>query len=76
MQVPVRDAVGDGGTQLFQGFGQDRRGADAVAVVVPVHRDGIAGGDGSGLVFKKGEIVRKVKEEELFDALMEEIARL
>ena len=37
---------------------------------------GIAGGDGSGLVFKKGEIVRKVKEEELFDALMEEIARL
>ncbi len=37
---------------------------------------GIAGGDGEGLLFKKGEIVRKVKEEELFSALMEEIASM
>ena len=32
---------------------------------------GIAGGKGMGLVFKKGEVVRQVKEEELLDALMQ-----
>ncbi|MCL5062495.1 MAG: flavodoxin-dependent (E)-4-hydroxy-3-methylbut-2-enyl-diphosphate synthase [Nitrospirae bacterium] len=32
---------------------------------------GIAGGKGKGLVFKKGEVVKKVKEEELLDALIE-----
>ncbi|MEE1024075.1 MAG: flavodoxin-dependent (E)-4-hydroxy-3-methylbut-2-enyl-diphosphate synthase [Acutalibacteraceae bacterium] len=37
---------------------------------------GIAGGDGCGLIFKKGEIVRKVKENELFDELMKEIDAL
>lgn len=37
---------------------------------------GIAGGDGVGLIFKKGEIVRKVKESELVPALMEEIEKL
>jgi len=31
---------------------------------------GIAGGKGMGLVFKKGEVVKKVKEEELLDALI------
>ena len=30
---------------------------------------GIAGGDGEGLVFKKGEIVKKVPEERLLDEL-------
>ncbi|WP_346354590.1 flavodoxin-dependent (E)-4-hydroxy-3-methylbut-2-enyl-diphosphate synthase [Azotosporobacter soli] len=34
---------------------------------------GIAGGKGMGLVFRKGEIVRKVAEEQLVDALMEEL---
>ncbi len=34
---------------------------------------GIAGGDGEGLVFRKGEIVRKVPEAELFDALKAEL---
>lgn len=34
---------------------------------------GIAGGNGVGLLFKKGEIIRKVKEEALVDALMEEL---
>lgn len=34
---------------------------------------GIAGGDGCGVLFKKGEIIRKVEEEKLFDALIEEI---
>lgn len=37
---------------------------------------GIAGGDGCGLLFKKGEIVRKVPEHEIVDALMEEIEKL
>lgn len=36
---------------------------------------GIAGGDGNGLVFKKGEILYKVPEDKLVDALMEEIEK-
>lgn len=34
---------------------------------------GIAGGDGCGLIFKKGEIIRKVQEENLLEELMKEI---
>jgi (E)-4-hydroxy-3-methylbut-2-enyl-diphosphate synthase len=34
---------------------------------------GIAGGNGEGLIFKKGKIVKKVPEAELYDALMAEI---
>ena len=34
---------------------------------------GIAGGQGEGLLFKKGEILRKVPEEQLLDALKEEL---
>lgn len=34
---------------------------------------GIAGGNGEGLIFKKGQIVRKVKEEDLLDELIKEI---
>ena len=37
---------------------------------------GIAGGEGCGLVFKKGEIIAKVDEDKLVDALMEEIEKL
>ena len=37
---------------------------------------GIAGGKGEGLIFKKGEIIKKVPENELIDALMEEIEKL
>lgn len=37
---------------------------------------GIAGGRGEGLIFKKGEIVKKVPESELVNQLMEEIAKL
>lgn len=36
---------------------------------------GIAGGKGVGLVFKKGEVIRKVNEDELVSALMEEIEK-
>ncbi len=34
---------------------------------------GIAGGDGCGLIFKKGEIIRKVQEEDLLTELIKEI---
>ena len=34
---------------------------------------GIAGGNGEGLIFKKGKIIKKVPEDQLFDALMQEI---
>ena len=34
---------------------------------------GIAGGRGEGLLFKEGEILRKVPEEQLLDALKEEL---
>ena len=37
---------------------------------------GIAGGDGCGLVFKKGEILYKVPEDRLVDALIEEVEKL
>ncbi|MBQ8144753.1 MAG: flavodoxin-dependent (E)-4-hydroxy-3-methylbut-2-enyl-diphosphate synthase, partial [Butyricicoccus sp.] len=35
---------------------------------------GIAGGDGVGLIFRKGEIIKKVPQAEMVDALMDEIA--
>ena len=37
---------------------------------------GIAGGAGKGLLFRKGKTVRKVREDEIVDALIEEIAEL
>ncbi|MEG0133743.1 MAG: flavodoxin-dependent (E)-4-hydroxy-3-methylbut-2-enyl-diphosphate synthase [Clostridium sp.] len=37
---------------------------------------GIAGGNGEGLIFKKGEIIRKVKEEHLLDELIKEVENL
>lgn len=37
---------------------------------------GIAGGNGYGLIFRKGEILKKLPESELLDALMEEIEKL
>ena len=37
---------------------------------------GIAGGDGEGLIFRKGEILYKVPQEQLVDALMKEIEKL
>jgi (E)-4-hydroxy-3-methylbut-2-enyl-diphosphate synthase len=37
---------------------------------------GIAGGNGEGLLFRHGEIVRKVPEDQLADALLEEIEKL
>ncbi len=37
---------------------------------------GIAGGKNQGVIFKKGEIIRKCEESELLDAFMEELDRL
>lgn len=37
---------------------------------------GIAGGNGEGLIFRKGEIIKKVKEEELLQELLNEIKKL
>ncbi len=34
---------------------------------------GIAGGDGEGLIFKKGVIIKKVREDELLGALKDEL---
>ena len=36
---------------------------------------GIAGGKGEGLIFKKGKVIKKVKEEFLIDELMKEIEK-
>jgi len=37
---------------------------------------GVAGGKGIGLIFRKGEVIRKVPEAQIVDALMEEVHRL
>ncbi|MGN0597677.1 MAG: flavodoxin-dependent (E)-4-hydroxy-3-methylbut-2-enyl-diphosphate synthase, partial [Ruminiclostridium sp.] len=37
---------------------------------------GIAGGNGQGLIFKKGEIIKKVPEEQLLGELMTELEKL
>ena len=34
---------------------------------------GIAGGDGVGLIFKKGQIIKKIPEEQLLPELLKEI---
>ena len=37
---------------------------------------GVAGGDGCGLIFRKGEILRKVPEGEIISALLDEIEKM
>lgn len=37
---------------------------------------GIAGGKGEAIIFKKGEIIKKIKENEIIDELMKEIEKL
>ena len=37
---------------------------------------GIAGGDGCGVLFKNGEIIRKIPEERLLDELIKEIEKI
>ena len=37
---------------------------------------GVAGGKGEGLIFRHGEVLYKVAQEKLLDALLEEIEKL
>jgi (E)-4-hydroxy-3-methylbut-2-enyl-diphosphate synthase len=37
---------------------------------------GVAGGKGIGLIFKKGDVIRKVPEKQIVDALMEEVEKI
>ena len=37
---------------------------------------GIAGGDGCGVLFKNGEILRKIPEDRLLDELIKEIEKI
>ena len=37
---------------------------------------GIAGGKGSGMLFKKGKIVRKIREDQFVPVLLQEIAKM
>jgi (E)-4-hydroxy-3-methylbut-2-enyl-diphosphate synthase len=37
---------------------------------------GIAGGDGCAVLFKKGEVLRKVAEEDILSELLKEIEKL
>ncbi len=37
---------------------------------------GVAGGNGEGLLFRKGEILRKVPEERIVEELLKEIEKL
>lgn len=37
---------------------------------------GIAGGDGCAIIFRKGEIIRKIKEEEIVNELLREVEQL
>ena len=37
---------------------------------------GVAGGDGIGLIFKHGEMLKRVPEDQIVPALLEELAKL
>jgi (E)-4-hydroxy-3-methylbut-2-enyl-diphosphate synthase len=37
---------------------------------------GVAGGNGKGVLFKKGQIFRTVREDQIVDAMMEEIEKM
>jgi len=37
---------------------------------------GIAGGDGTGILFKKGKVIKKVPEDKLVDVLLAEVDKL
>ena len=37
---------------------------------------GVAGGDGCAILFKKGEIIRKIPEDKIIETLLEEIEEM
>ena len=59
-----------GAVQVSRPVGQPDAGEASAADV------GIAGGKGEGLLFAKGKVLRKVPENQLVDALFEEIDKL
>ena len=48
-------------------------GGCIIVAVYILYYIGVAGGDGEGLIFKKGEILRKVPQEKIVEELMKEI---
>ena len=63
---------------LKSGIGKVNAAMQVTSLIAEMHPDyiinsGVAGGIGEGLLIKKGEIVRKVPEEELLNALKEEL---
>ena len=72
--------TGDVNTEKLDGNG----GIQLVGLGLPVNGPGearecdigIAGGDGEGLLFRKGEIVRKIKEDRLVCELVDEIRKM
>ena len=68
----------DGNGPAVQGEGS---AADAVGIAAyhtaqKAGAVGVAGGIGEGLIIKKGEILRKVKEEDLLSGLKEELDKM
>ena len=47
----------------------------SVPVDAPEADIGIAGGKGVGILYRKGEVVRRVKESEIVDAIVEEVPK-
>jgi len=37
---------------------------------------GVAGGDGTGILFKKGRVIKKFPQEMLVEVLLEEVAKI
>ena len=57
-------------------FGVDFTGGTVMEVSYAQAADlGVAGGKGIGLIFKRGEVIRKVPEAQIVDALMEEVRK-
>ena len=61
-----QDALGNGQIQIVLGPGS----AGTLCLL------GIAGGQGEGLLFKKGEIIRKIKQEDMVAVLKQEILEM
>ena len=75
--IPIAEAV----TKAVEGFKKPMKVAVmGCAVNGPGEAKdadiGVAGGNGCGLIFKKGEILRRVPEESIFSELMNEIEKM
>ena len=57
-------------------LGVTEAGTENMGVIKSAADIGIAGGKGCGVLFKKGEIIAKLPEAQLLDALIEEIEKM